>query len=180
MLKRIVATVALIAVGSLPLNMHTIQRVTVEPTASNATSNPQSGIKNSNVIASLTVFDLQPMQPLPLATLPYSTMDTYSNSYDVGQCTYGAASMKGDIPSDWGNANNWAYMAKLAGYTVNNIPIVGAVAETTAGWAGHVAVVTGLNADGTIQIEEMNYDGYGDGLYRSRPAAISEFVYIYI
>lgn len=122
----------------------------------------------------------QEMKPLELAAYHFDPMNTHANGYDAGQCTYGVASMKGNIPESWGNAGQWAYMAKAAGYTVSPTPIVGAVGVSYVGYYGHVVVVTGDNKNGTIQVTEMNYDGYGDGLYQTRTAAIGEFVYIYI
>lgn len=113
---------------------------------------------------------------LPLAPAPFDPIGTHPNDYPPGQCTYGVASMKGDIP-DWGNANNWASAARAAGYTVSATPILGAVAQTGRGSYGHVAVVTAITADGPM-ITEMNYD-YNGGV-RTRLAAPGEFVYIYI
>ena len=57
----------------------------------------------------------------------------------------------------WGNASEWAKVAKDMGRKPDKVPSVGAVA-----WfkRGHVAYVEQVNADGTIVISEMNFDGH--------------------
>jgi len=84
------------------------------------------------------------------------------NGYTRGYCTYYAAS-RVKIPNNWGNANTWAIYARLSGWTVSPRPIVGAIAQTTAGWAGHVAIVEAVSPDGTMmKYSDMNgICGYG-------------------
>jgi surface antigen len=57
----------------------------------------------------------------------------------------------------WGNANNWGNAARSLGIPVNSTPAVGSVAWSNAGTFGHVAWVSDVNADGTINVEEYNY-----------------------
>jgi surface antigen len=85
-----------------------------------------------------------------------------SNGYTYGYCTYYAAS-RVSIPNNWGNANTWAYYARLSGWTVSSMPIAGAIAQTTAGWAGHVGIVEAVLPDGTMmKFSDMNgIAGYG-------------------
>jgi surface antigen len=79
-----------------------------------------------------------------------------SNGYDYGYCTYYAAARSG-APSNWGNANTWAYYAALSGWTVSSSARVGAIAQTSAGYLGHVAIVEAVSADGTqIKYSDMN------------------------
>jgi surface antigen len=79
-----------------------------------------------------------------------------SNGYDYGYCTYYAAARSG-APSNWGNANTWAYYAALSGWTVSSSPRVGAIAQTSAGYLGHVAIVEQVSADGSqIIYSDMN------------------------
>jgi len=79
-----------------------------------------------------------------------------SNGYDYGYCTYYAAARSG-APSNWGNANTWAYYAALSGWTVSSAPKVGAIAQTSAGYLGHVAIVEAVSADGSqIKYSDMN------------------------
>lgn len=75
------------------------------------------------------------------------------------------------MPDSLGNANNWGFEL---GY--HDQPIVGAIAWTTAGWAGHVAIVEQIQGD-QVQVSEMNVEGLGVVDYRWVP--ISDFSYIY-
>jgi surface antigen len=79
-----------------------------------------------------------------------------SNGYDYGYCTYYAAARSG-APSNWGNANTWAYYAALSGWTVSSTPRVGAIAQTSRGYLGHVAIVEAVSADGSqMKYSDMN------------------------
>ncbi len=79
-----------------------------------------------------------------------------SNGYDYGYCTYYAAARSG-APGNWGNANTWAYYAALSGWTVSAAPKVGAIAQTSAGYLGHVAIVEAVSADGSqVKYSDMN------------------------
>ncbi|HET7060068.1 MAG TPA: LysM peptidoglycan-binding domain-containing protein [Candidatus Saccharimonadales bacterium] len=79
------------------------------------------------------------------------------NGYDFGNCTWYVATQI-HIPANWGNAATWAYYAALSGWHVSTTPTVGAIAQTAnaAGGLGHVAIVTAVNSDGSIQIRDMN------------------------
>jgi surface antigen len=86
-----------------------------------------------------------------------------SNGYDYGYCTYYAAARSG-APSNWGNANTWAYYAALTpGWAVSSTPTVGAIAQTSRGYLGHVAVIESVSADGSqIKYSDMNgISGWG-------------------
>ncbi len=56
----------------------------------------------------------------------------------------------------WGNASEWAKVARSIGIKPNRIP-----AEGSVGWyaRGHVSYVESVNSDGSIVISEMNTDG---------------------
>ena len=78
-----------------------------------------------------------------------------SNGYAPGWCTWYVAN-RVHVPTNWGNAYTWAYYARLSGWTVTSVPIVGAIAQTSAGW-GHVAYVEDVSPDGTlIKYSDMN------------------------
>lgn len=77
----------------------------------------------------------------------------------------------------FGSAVSWADAARDAGIRVDRAPAVGAIAQTTegGGGAGHVAYVAGVNADGTIDVEEYNYAGpHVYGVRMSLPATAFE------
>lgn len=79
-----------------------------------------------------------------------------AGGYDPGWCTY-YASAKAGVPGGWGNANTWHIYAPLSGWTVSTTPRVGAVAQTSAGWAGHVGIVEAVSDDGSmIKYSDMN------------------------
>lgn len=79
-----------------------------------------------------------------------------SNGYDYGYCTWYVAS-RISVPSNWGNANTWDNLAPYSGWTVSSVPVVGAIAQTDAGYLGHVAIVEAVSADGTqIKYSDMN------------------------
>jgi len=100
-----------------------------------------------------------PVAPAYVSTIRAtgSFVATYgSNGYDYGYCTYYAAAKSG-APSNWGNANTWAYYAALSGWTVSSSPHVGAIAQTSAGYLGHVAIVEQVSDDGSqIIYSDMN------------------------
>ncbi len=95
------------------------------------------------------------------------------NGYAYGYCTWYVAS-RIQVPNNWGNANTWAYYAALSGWTVSSTPTVGAIAQTSAGYAGHVAIVTAVNDDGTVTISEMNATA-GWGRVDTRTLPVSAF-----
>lgn len=79
-----------------------------------------------------------------------------ANAYDYGWCTWYVASRIA-VPSNWGNANTWDNYAARSGWTVSPIPRPGAIAQTDAGWAGHVGIVEAVSEDGTmIKYSDMN------------------------
>lgn len=105
-----------------------------------------------------------------------------TNTYPIGQCTWGAKELAPWIGNYWGNANQWAISAQKAGFKTGSTPKVGAVAVWTAGVYGHVAVVTNVESNTRIRVQESNYAGnlrVGD--YRSwfNPVADGITIYIY-
>ncbi|HEX5394800.1 MAG TPA: LysM peptidoglycan-binding domain-containing protein [Candidatus Saccharimonadales bacterium] len=78
------------------------------------------------------------------------------NGYDYGYCTWYVAN-KVPVPTNWGNANTWDDYARLSGWTVSSVPKAGAIAQSDRGWAGHVAYVEAVSADGSqIKYSDMN------------------------
>ena len=82
--------------------------------------------------------------------------------------------MKGNIPI-WGDADQWPDRARADGYIVSDIPIVGSVGVLRAG--NHVTVVTAVN-DGTVTVEEGNYDYNGSIRSWVYPTAALEYIYM--
>lgn len=78
------------------------------------------------------------------------------NGYDYGYCTWYVAN-KVPVPNNWGNANTWDNLARVSGWTVSGAPRPGAVAQSNAGYYGHVALVEAVSPDGTmIKYSDMN------------------------
>lgn len=111
------------------------------------------------------------------------------NYYGGGQCVgyatwyrnvSGLSNLRPVSPT-WGNARNWAAAARAAGFVVNNTPEVNAVFQTPAGVYGHVGVVVGINADGSIVVQEANYNYRVGRITRATiPAsAVGNFNYIH-
>lgn len=112
---------------------------------------------------------------LPPGTL--APHGTYLNTYARGQCTWYVAGRR-SVPTGWGNAVSWYYNATASGWKVGTVPAVGAIAWTSAGAYGHVALVEGVSSDHrTVYIAEMNYQGVG--VVSRRTALASSFRYIY-
>ena len=88
-----------------------------------------------------------------------------SGSYPQGQCTQFVKSRLAWVGNYWGNASDWGRSAQAQGHTVNHVPSVGSIAWFGAGKPtadpvyGHVAIVTAVNANGTVHIIEGNYAG---------------------
>lgn len=129
------------------------------------------------LLAPIAPIAYKEMPTLDYQPFPIAPMGTYGNTYVPANCTWGVASMKNEVPQSWGNANTWDDSARAAGITVSDQPIVGTVAQTDHGYYGHVATVVAV-APGQVEITEMNYDYHGG--VRTRWAAVSDFVYIYI
>src|SRR5262249_552797 len=92
----------------------------------------------------------------PAETMDYQYLE---NTYEPGNCTFWVASNI-KVPEDLGNANTWAVNASNEGYTVSDIPKIGAVAQTSGGWRGNVAIVKDIK-DGMVLLSEMNVEGLG-------------------
>jgi surface antigen len=92
--------------------------------------------------------------------------------------TNGIAGFSNDMGGGhWGDANHWDDNARALGYRVDGVPAVGAVAQTDAGAAGHVAWVVAVGA-GTVTVEEYNYAHAG--FYDVRTVPASDFRYLHL
>ena len=89
-------------------------------------------------------------------TYSYSAQYSAGNRYAYGWCTWYAWSKRPDLPSNMGNARNWANAARRAGFPVNGKPRAGDIFVTGTGTYGHVGYVTSVNGNGTINICDMN------------------------
>lgn len=97
-------------------------------------------------------------------TSPHAKPLYQANTYPVGQCTWGAKQVANWVNNYWGNAKDWITSAQHDGFTVGNIPIVGAVAVfPNTYWRGvqygHVGVVTEVVNNNRIKMLESNVNG---------------------
>lgn len=97
--------------------------------------------------------------------------------YTIGQCTDFVAKTLGWIPGNLGNANQWLTRAAAQGYATSRRPVIGSVAVWGsnvggAQGAGHVAVVTGVQASGLPIVQEENWT-YGPGRVDTRAVSAS-------
>lgn len=111
----------------------------------------------------------------PVSRTPQYANNYPGNTYTAGNCTYYAKSRRPDLPNNLGNADTWYANAQAQGFSVGSRPQVGAVAAAKNYM--HVAIVTAIVDNNTIQVTEMNYQGLG--IISSRNAPASEFRYIY-
>ncbi len=78
------------------------------------------------------------------------------NGYDFGECTWYVATQIA-VPANWGNADTWYLGARASGWRVSSVPTIGSIADTDAGYLGHVAIVKGISPNGQeVYISEMN------------------------
>lgn len=97
-----------------------------------------------------------------------------TNTYPIGQCTWGVKTLADWVGNYWGNANEWGASARKAGYTTGSTPQVGSVIVFPNVIYeginyGHVAYVTHVYDDGSIEVLEANYLGNQSiGNYRGR------------
>lgn len=120
---------------------------------------------------------LQPPTPAPPPLAPAPVVPTLPgpNYYARGHCTWYLAG-KRFIPRGWGNARSWYRNAQSAGWAVGVEPKAGAIAWTSRGIWGHVALVEEVRGN-QIYVSEMNNPFWNRTT--KRWAEKGEFRYIY-
>lgn len=113
----------------------------------------------------------------------FGTVPQYGpNGYSYGYCTWYAANRSRQlgmtIPRNWGNANRWDEGARASGFTVSSAPKVGAIAQSDAGYYGHVGVVEEIKGD-QVRISDMNGRAGWGRVDTNRWVNISSYEYIY-
>lgn len=107
-------------------------------------------------------------------TTSYSgTASSSGNLYVPGYCTWYVKNKRPDLPNNLGNADTWVSRAAAQGLPTGSTPRAGAVGQRGM----HVVYVESINADGSVNISEMNHQGLYVITYRTLPA--NYFMYIY-
>jgi surface antigen len=109
------------------------------------------------------------------ASQPVSTPrgSSAGNSYYAGYCTWYAKSRRPDMPNNLGNADTWVMRAAAQGFATGSVPRAGAIGQQGM----HVVYVERVNANGTVTVSEMNYQGYGVVSSRTVPAGTFHYIY---
>ena len=98
------------------------------------------------------------------------------DTYDYGECTYGACELSRWLPERLGNASDWLANAQADGLQTTSTPTVGAVVVYAGGTGyspyGHCGVVIDAYSDGTFLVREMNYAQFG--AYDDRRSTMSD------
>lgn len=97
------------------------------------------------------------------------------NAYAYGYCTWYVKNIRTDIGGYWGDGSSWLSSAQAAGYATGSEPSPGAIGVAVS--YNHVVYVHSVNGNGTVNISEMNYEGWNQ--VSSRTASAKEFLYIY-
>ncbi len=98
------------------------------------------------------------MDPHELAALNGKTIFDTIHPGDVLEVSGSAQASSTPWASNWwGNANTWAIYASAQGYKTGSVPVVGAIAVWDGGEYGHVAYVTDVQSENSIQVLEANY-----------------------
>jgi LysM repeat protein len=78
-----------------------------------------------------------------------------ATGFPAGWCTWYVATKRNVT---WrGDAGFWYQNAAAQGYSVGSVPKPGSIMVTWESWAGHVAYVESVNADGSWIVTEMNW-----------------------
>lgn len=84
------------------------------------------------------------------------------NPYAAGWCTWFAWAWRQQhgmpVSGQLGNASTWASIAGSQGHAVDKSPSYGAIFQNAIWPYGHVGIVVGVNSDGSITVQEMNYN----------------------
>jgi surface antigen len=127
----------------------------------------------------------EPAPSFPTYNLYNAGAATYGgDGYDFGYCTYWVALRRIQVgkplPNDLGNASSWGYLAHAFGLSTGTTPQQYAAAAVGGGGEGHVVFVESVNADGSINISEMNFGGWDVVDHRTIPASTADsYIYIY-
>jgi len=117
-----------------------------------------------------------PVTPSPSVRIQTAAATSTPTTYEGGQCTWHVKNLRPDLPNNLGNANQWYANAQAQGLPTGTVARPGAAAPRKTGM--HVVYVREVYANGTMLVDEMNYDYVA---YHQRTAIKNQadFNYIY-
>ncbi|MGT2924008.1 GBS Bsp-like repeat-containing protein [Streptococcus caviae] len=114
------------------------------------------GTSTGQILPNLQLNEVK-SSPLETAAPRIMAYISETNTYPVGQCTWGVKELAPWAPNWLGNGGQWAASARAKGFRTGNEARVGAIACWDDGGYGHVAYVTHVENDHRIQVKEANY-----------------------
>lgn len=138
-----------------------------------ATPEYRSELRDYNLSKSLTI-KTDTVAELSYVAPPFNLNNKFPNGFEPLNCTWFVAS-KIHVPIR-GNANEWAAAAQAINIPVTSTPSVGAVAQTSRGGWGHVAIVEDIQGD-MVKLIEMNVVSLG--VIDEHWYPTSDYLYIY-
>lgn len=104
---------------------------------------------------------------------PQARGSASGNLYTPGYCTWYVKNKRPDLPNNLGNANTWVSRARAQGLPTGSVPRAGAVGQRGM----HVVYVESVNADGSVNISEMNHKGLYVITHRTLPGNYFQYIY---
>ncbi len=139
-------------------------------------NNPSLLAEQAATVTAVTRDGYQPSSNQPYSGLPAPPAGTSGyDGFTYGQCTYYADFRYHQLTGNWvpwgGDAWAWAAGARAYGWNVSSIPHVPSIIVLQpgvqgAGYFGHVAVVEGINKDGSVYATNWNWYANGGGWAR--------------
>lgn len=134
-----------------------LERQRLAKLASSTSSNSSTNNHTSAVVTSTPVVN-RVANPQPVV----QPVNNWNNNFPWGQCTWYVAGKAG-VANGSGNAKDWAWSLPNQGFRQTG-PVAGAVAVMQPGvhgahsYYGHVSYVESVNANGTVNISEYNWN----------------------
>ncbi len=139
-------------------------------------SNPSLLAEQAATVTAVTRDGYQPSSNQTYSGLPAPPAGTSGyDAFTYGPCTYYADFRYHQLTGNWvpwgGDAWEWAAGARAYGWNVSSIPHVPSIIVLQpgvqgAGYFGHVAVVEGINKDGSVYATNWNWYANGGGWAR--------------
>lgn len=140
----------------------------------------------TNIDTGVTNFSKHEAHAAAIDNYPRPITTAQTNYHWNNNCTWYVHNKRNQtkryLPSSFTDAKSWLGEAQNAGFSTGGKPVAGAILQTSKGGGGlgHVAYVEKVNANGSIQISEYNYNvslGYGTRTLTKAQAATYNYIY---